>query len=169
MIYSICFVPHLNERKKLSKSRSKLCRRYKSNKALQYPVHMTLTLGVKIKDYKKFEKAIKDFCKTQTPFIINSNGYTSLSFRESWSGINIIENRKIIKFKDNLQTIVDKYAVHRKERAVQLHITLVYQTNLKDIKKIKLPVNKFLFDRVTILKKFKKGDKYRIHKHINLK
>lgn len=169
MIYAICFVPELNNRKKLTKLRAKLCKKYKSNKALQYPVHMSLTLGVRIKDYKKFEKEIRDFCKTKGSILINSKSYTSLSFNGMWSGINIIENKKIIKFRNSVQKNVNKYAIHKRERAVQLHITLVYQTDLRNMKRIELPVKKFLINRITIVKKSKKGEKYRIHKHIKLK
>lgn len=169
MIYAIYFIPHLKKRKELSKLRTKLCRKYKSNKALQYPLHMTLTIGVQIKNYPKFEKEIRDFCKTQKSRVIKTKKYTDVLKDVEWCGIHLIKGKWLIDFQKNIQKIVDKYSINKKQRKVPFHMTLVYGTDLKDLSKFKVPINKFTFDRITLVKKDKRGERYRVHKHINLK
>ena len=101
--YSIFFVPHFKNRKKISPIRAKLSRKYKSIVALQYPVHMTIALGTEIKNYKAFEKELRGYCATQKPRILKGAKYLYVKHFINWCGIHIISDNSLKKMQKQLQ------------------------------------------------------------------
>ena len=60
--YNILFVPDINDKKRLSELRYKVCKLVHSNQALQYPVHMSLiSKGFETNNYEIFQKERKFF------------------------------------------------------------------------------------------------------------
>ena len=171
--YSIFFVPHLKNRLKLLPLRAKLCKKYKNYENMQYPLHMTLTWGVPIKNYKKFEEELKQLCKKQSPQILKTKPKTYILLRYYWCGLILTNTPWLIKFQRNIKKIVNKYATKKERHSFWPHISLVYSLEEKPIdlinlKPMKNPVTKFNMDRITICKQQKKGEKYKIFKHIKL-
>jgi 2'-5' RNA ligase len=166
--YQIFFVPHTNERKKLSKLRKKLCKKCKSNKALQYPVHMSFISGTKIKDYNKFEENLKTFCSNEKKLILKTSKYTKIVKERGWSGIEIELNKELYSFRKKLRALVGKHELERRAMRFIPHITLVFPADVSGLKKIKNPVGDLLMDRLTIAKKEKSGTPYKICKHIKI-
>ena len=63
--YNLYFVPHFEDRKKISPLRAKTCKQCHSTQALQTPVHMSFTSGMSIKNYSLFEKELRTLCKKE--------------------------------------------------------------------------------------------------------
>ncbi len=166
--YQVFFVPHTKERKKLSSLRSKLCKECKSNKALQYPVHMSFIGGTKIKNYKDFEKDLKTFCSKEKKQILKTSKYTEIVKERGWSGIHIEPTKELLKFRKKLRTLVGKHALERRAMRFIPHITLVFPADVSKLRKIKNPIQNLLMDRLTIAIKEKTGAPYKTYKHIKI-
>ena len=130
---------------------------------------MSFILGAKIRDYNKFEKDIKKFCKNQKQQTLITSKLTTVLPRRNWSGINIKHTKELDLFRKKIRNLISKYSLERKPMRFIPHITLVFRTDVSKLKKIKNPVNDLLMDRLTIAKKEKDGMPYRILKHIKLK
>jgi hypothetical protein len=168
--YNILFVPHLNDRKKISSLRSKICELVHSTQALQYPIHMSLISGgFETNYYSKFEKELKELCKKEKAITIQSEKLTGVLPDRFWTGIHILQSDNIKKLQIKLQKLRNKYANKKGEHNFHpLHITLAFPAKVEDLKRLKSPVNFMLFDRVTIVKKDKELAPYRIYKHIKI-
>lgn len=171
--YSVYFVPHLKNRKKITPIRAKLCRKYKNNENLQHPMHMTLTWGFPIKNYKAFEKELKQLCAEQKPRVLKAKPKTSKKISIFWSGIDFEKPSWLMSLQRQIKKIVNKHAKKIERHTFWPHISLVYSLERKpidlgDLKLVKTPVTKVKFDRITICRQKREKKKYRIFKHIKL-
>jgi 2'-5' RNA ligase len=168
--YGVYFIPHLKERKRITPLRSRLCRKYKSNKALQYPVHATLSIGVSIRNPQAFMDDIKKFCSKQKPRTLHTKPNTDIIRirRLNWCGIHFRNDQWLRRMMTQLKRISYKHTKERRPEYFNPHITLVYNTDLTGLKPMKTPVKRLKFDRITIVKKQTKNDSYRIYRHIGL-
>lgn len=167
-VYAIYFIPELEDRKKISKLRSKMCKMCHTTQALQYPVHMSLASGTEIKKYKLFEEEIKEFCKKTKPFTINAEKNTSVLPDRFWTGISFKNSKKLSDFKNNVEYIKNRYSIKPVKMYFVPHITLAFPAKVDNIKPVKSPVSKFNLNRIAIVKKESKRAQYRLHKYIKL-
>jgi len=166
--YAIYFIPELEDRKKISKLRSKMCKLCHTTQALQYPVHMSLTFGTELKDYDLFEKEIREFCKKTKSFTITSEKNTSVLPNRFWTGISFKNSKTLSNFKNNLESLKNRHSVKSVKMNFVPHITLAFPAKVDSVKSVKNPVSKFVLNRIAIVKKEQKGAPYRIHKYIKL-
>lgn len=140
---------------------------------MQYPLHMTFTWGFPIKNYAKFERELKQLCAKQKPRILKAKPKTAIILKYYWSGISIENTPWLRSFQKKIKKKTNKYATKKERHRFWPHISLVYSLeekpiDLSDLKPIKNPVTRFNMDRITICKQQKKGEKYKIFKHIKL-
>ena len=166
--YAIYFIPELEDKKKISQLRSKMCKLCHTTQALQYPVHMSLASGTELKNYELFEKEIKKFCKKTKSFTINAEKNTSVLPDRFWTGISFKNSKKLSDFKNNVESIKNRHSIKSVKMYFVPHITLAFPAKVDNIEPIKIPVSKFDFNRNAIVKKERKGAPYRIHKYIKL-
>jgi 2'-5' RNA ligase len=169
--YNILFVPKIKDRLKLGLIRRSISKKVFSTQALQYPVHMSvISGGFYVTDYNKFEESLRGLLKKEKPIEIFSEGLNSFVLPEKfWTGIHINRNVEITNLQHKLQNIRNLYTEEKKDlKEGQLHITFAFPAKVDELKPIKLPVTKFLIDRITIVKKEGELAPYRIHKHIKL-
>lgn len=170
--YNLLFIPHFKDRLLLNMFRKKISREVFSTQALQYPLHMSvISGGFYVNDYQKFEKELKDLLKKEKPFEVTSKGSTSFVLPEKfWTGIHINRNNDITKLQNKLQDLRNKFTDDKKQlKDTQLHITFAFPAKVDELKPIKIPMEKFLIDRITIVKKVgKESNPYRIYKHVVL-
>ncbi len=169
--YNLLFVPHLEDRKKITPLRSKLCKKVNSTQALQYPVHMSLISGgFKLKNYSKFEQELIELCNKEKHLELKTEKFTSVLPDRFWTGIHISRKSTITEFQKRLQKLRNKFAITKQKHEFHpLHITLAFPAKVRGLEKIKCPVNSMILDRVTIVKSEKELTPYRILKHINIK
>ena len=167
--YAIYLIPELKDRKKISNLRSKMCKLCHTTQSLQYPVHISLASGTIIKDYSKFEKELKEFCKKQKPFTLLASKNTTVLTDRFWIGISIKNTKNLQAFKNKVESIKNKNSVKARKMYFVPHITLAFPAKVDDIKPLKNPVAKLTFNRITIARKEKEGEPYRVYKHYNLK
>lgn len=166
--YAIFFIPELEDRKKISKLRSKMCKLCHTTQALQYPVHTSLASGTELKDYSLFEKEIKELCKNHKPLTIYAEKNTSVLPDRFWTGIHIKKSKKLLDFKNKLESIKNKHSTKPVKMYFVPHITLAFPAKVDNIEPAKNPVTKLILNRIAIVKKERKGAPYRIHKYIKL-
>ncbi len=171
--YSVYFVPHLKNRRKILPLRAKLCRKYKNYENMQRPLHMTLTWGVSMHKYQEFENELRELCSKQRPRILKAKSQTIIILKYFWSGIRIQNTPWLNGFQRKIRRLVNKYATKKEKHRFWPHISLVYSLeekpiDLSNLKPIKNPVIRFNMDRVTICKQQKDGEKYKIFKHLKL-
>ena len=165
-LYALFFIPELKDRKKISKIRSKMCKLCHTTQALQYPVHMSLACGTVLKDYSKFEKELKQFCKEQKSFIIHSEKNISVLPDRFWMGISIKKSDELLFLKNKVESLKNKHSIYPKKMSFDPHITLAFPAKVDNILPIENPITEIVVNRITIVRKEKKGEPYRIFKHI---
>ena len=167
--YNLFFVPHLEDRRKISQIRSKICKKVYSTKALQFPVHMSLvSSSFKIKDFSSFEKELKKLCKKQNKIILKTEKTTSILPDRFWTGIHITNIKEVRRLQDKLQVLRNKFADKKQKHPFHPpHITLAFPAEVEGLKEIKCPLNLMTFDRITIVKKDGIFKPCKILKHIN--
>ncbi|MBS3174823.1 hypothetical protein J4440_03005 [Candidatus Woesearchaeota archaeon] len=122
--YNILFVPDINDKKRLSELRYKVCKLVHSNQALQYPVHMSLiSKGFETNNYEIFQKELKEICKNQKSLIIKTEKFTSILPKRFWTGIHIKNTKELKDFQIKLQSLRNKYSV-KKKNIHFIHYTL---------------------------------------------
>ena len=168
--YNLFFVPHFEDRKKISKLRSKICQLVHSTQALQYPVHMSLISGgFYTKNYPFFEKSLRELCKKENSLKLRAEKFTAVLPDRFWTGIHIIRNNKIKLLQKKLQVLRNKFADKtEKPGFIRLHITLAFPAEVDGLDRIKSPIELMNFDRITIVKKENETAPYRIFKHIKI-
>jgi hypothetical protein len=170
--YNLLFIPHFNDRLKISKLRRKVCKQVFSTQALQYPVHMSvISGGFEVYDFKKFEAELKDLLKTQKPIILNPEKNETFVLPEKfWTGIHIDRTEEITEFQTKLQELRNKHTDDKKDlKTGQLHITLAFPAKVDELKPSKCPVNKMILDRISIVKRVGGSTSpYRLVKHLKL-
>ena len=168
--YNLLFIPHFQDRKKISPLRSKICNKVHSTQALQYPIHMSLISGgFKVKDFSKFEESLKQLCKNEKPLKLKTEKLTAVLPDRFWTGIHITRTDKITELQKKLQSLRNKFALEKEEHKFHpLHITLAFPAKVDGLTKIKCPINSMSLDRITIVKKDKELAPYRIFKHIKI-
>lgn len=170
--YNLLFIPHLKDRLKLNLIRRKISKQIFSTQALQYPVHISvISGGFYVDDYEKFENQLKELLKKEKPFEVSSESQESFVLPEKfWTGIHINRNIEITNLQYKLQNLRNLFSDEKKDlKEGQLHITFAFPAKVDELKPIKLPMTKFLIDRITVVKKIgNESAPYRIHKHINL-
>jgi 2'-5' RNA ligase len=168
--YNLLFVPHFEDRKKISPLRSKICKEVHSTQALQYPIHMSLISGgFQVKDYKKFETELRVLCSEEKSLKLKTEKFTAVLPDRFWTGIHITRTDEITELQKKLQSLRNKFALEKEEHKFHpLHITLAFPAKVDGLTKIKCPVNSMNLDRITIVRKDKELAPYRIFKHIKI-
>lgn len=166
--YAIYFIPEFEDRKKISKLRSEMCKLCHTTQALQYPVHMSLAYGTELKDYALFEKEIRDFCKKTKSFTLHAEPNISMLPDRFWMGIHIDHSSQLLHCKNTIESIKNKYSTQSSTMDFLPHITLAFPAKVDDLDPVKNPVLRFHFNRIAIVKKEQEGKPYRIHKYIKL-
>ena len=169
--YNLLFIPHFNDRVKISSLRKSICKRVFSTQALQYPVHMSvISGGFEVHDYKKFEAELKDLLKKEKPVDLNPEKMETFVLPEKfWTGIHIDRAEEITQLQTKLQDLRNKHTDDKKELKVgQLHITLAFPAKVDELKPSKCPVEKMYLDRISIVKRVGgPTSPYKLVKHIN--
>jgi len=168
--YNLIFVPNLDDRKKISHLRSKICKKIHSTQALQYPVHISLiSSGFHIKNFTKFEQSLKELCKNEKPLKVKTEKLTTVLPDRFWTGIQIIRTNDITELQKKLQRLRNVFSLKKENHQFHpLHITLAFPAKVDELKPEKCPIKNMILDRITIVKKEKESDPYRIFKHIKL-
>ena len=168
--YNLFFVPHPEDRKRISPLRRDICRQVHSTQALQYPVHMTLvSRGFSAGDFPSFERDLRSICRGQKRMVLRAEGMTSVLPDRFWTGIHIIKTGGITRLQLKLQELRNKYADKSEREKHPLHpphITLAFPAKVEGLREVECPVKHMRFDRVTIVKKERMLAPYRIYKHI---
>lgn len=168
--YNIYLVPKIEDRKKISKLRQEICKKTYSTQALQYPVHLSLTAGTKIKDYLVFEKELINLCKKLKQIkLIPTKKTTDILKEFFWTGISFEKNLDLIEIQKQLEDLKNKHSLNKREIDFKPHITLSYPPKVDDLKPSFNPVNELIFDKITIAIKKDSDKKYTIYKHYKLK
>jgi 2'-5' RNA ligase len=165
-LYAIYFVPRPRERLPISRLRRTLCRRYKSGKALQYPVHLSLTPGAQIRDAKSFLVGLRRLCASFTPRVLRARRYTDVLHDRNWCGIHVQRAPWLRALRGQLLAFVRKHGKSKPPGRFMPHITLVYRTSLLGLRPVRVPVTRFAFDRLTVVRKARSGLPYRIYRHV---
>lgn len=166
--YNLFFIPKIDNRKKLSELRKKICKQTRSTYALNYPLHMSLISGgFNTKNYSSFEKELKIICKNQNKMILQTEKLLGILPKIFWTGINIRRTKEIKKLQTELQSLRNKFA-NKKGRHLfrPLHITFAFPAKVEKLKSMICPIKKMEFDRIAIVKKDTEDSKYKIFKYI---
>lgn len=168
MRYNILFVPRFEDRTKISPLRARLCRRTGSNKALQYPVHMSLVSGgFSTADIHGLIAVLQEYCKSQKAFYLYPKQRTDVLPKLRWSGIHLKNSKRLHSLRTELQKIRNSCAKDKQKHFYHpLHITCTFEADVSGLQSEDVPVHKLLFDRITITRRKSKESKYRIFKHI---
>ena len=170
--YNLLFVPRIWNRLYLSLIRRSVSKKVYSTQALQYPVHMSLISGgFYLQNYEKFEKELVELLKNEKPFEVVTEGSETVVLPEKfWTGIHIQRNPEITNLQSKLQNLRNLYTDDKKEfKESQLHLTIAFPAKVDEIKPIKISMNKFLIDRITVVKKVGgEFSPYKVFKHIKI-
>lgn len=168
--YSIQFIPNIKDRQILNNYKHEFSKITKSIEALRFPVHMSLISSkFKTRNINSLIKELKYFAKSTKPFAIKPYKNISIMKNIDWCGLNFSQTTKINNLRSSLQDIRNKFAtINEKHLFKQPHITLSFKTDVSKLKVSPSPMKELLFDRITILSKEKKSDRYTIFKHIKL-
>lgn len=106
-------------------------------------------------------------CEKEKPVRVLLEKYTGVLPDRFWTGIHILRTNHITAMQKRLQKLRNTFATQKEEHPHnRLHITLAFPAKVDMLHKTKSPIDFLIFDRITIVRKEKNGEAYKIMKHI---
>ena len=159
----------MRDKKKLSQLRAAMCRMYRTTQTLQYPIHISLTEGSVIQDYSLFENELKKMCREQmSSFTIFCKENVTAIPKRFWVGISVKHSKALLNTQKKLALLQSRHSVKSNDTDFVPHISLAYPAKVNAKPSVKNPVVKMMFDRITIVRKRKGDNGYRIFRHIQI-